>query len=104
MDSEKNRKAKARRGDAYPHPAHGWAATAGEGTGFCMGLHKAHGWGSAGPPNPPVHFCSHLLNSHVFVQKLFYLFFNLVDFQSSRTARAAHFACRCSALAASKPL
>lgn len=77
---------------------------------FLRGLHEAQDWGSAGPTNPPVAFCSHLLNRYLFLHKLFLfncLFFfvvNLVDFQRSRTAKAAHFACRCSALAACKPL
>lgn len=38
---------------------------------FLRGLHEAQDWGSAGPTNPPVAFCSHLLNRYLFLHKLF---------------------------------
>lgn len=75
------------------------------GTCFWMGCMKLgsgvqldpqiHQFPSAGTSSTAMYFCTTFF---------FYYLLNLVDFQSSQTAKAAHFACRCSALAASKPL
>lgn len=82
----------------WPSTWLGWGCR--EGTGFCMELRTGV------QPNPQTHqFPSAATSSTAMLPcTTSVVVFNVVDFQNSEAAKAAHFACRCSALAASKPL